>query len=271
MKRILLFVVTYCIFFVTSSASSSITICSWNLENFGKSKNDNSIEYIANKLRDFDLIAVVEVVAGNGGAQAVARLSESLNRKGAKWDYIVSDPTTSSPNKRERYAYIWKTSKLKKIGNPWLENKFQAEIEREPYLATFKFEGKAFTLVTFHALPKSQQPEKEIKYFQYLPSEYLDKTLIICGDFNCPQSNSVFNPLKSLGYKPILVGQKTSLKQKCINDDCLASEFDNMYFDSKKIKFINSDIVKFYQDFATLKDARHISDHVPIYFHFSLN
>jgi hypothetical protein len=75
---------------------------------------------IANYLRDYDIIAVQEVVAGYGGVQAVARLADELNRTGTKWDYIISDPT-SSPYKTERYAFIWKTNKLKQIGKAWLE------------------------------------------------------------------------------------------------------------------------------------------------------
>jgi len=189
-------------FFLDSNANTTISVCSWNLENFGKSKDDKTIEFIANTLKGYDVIAIVEVVAGYGGAQAVARLSDALNRKGAKWDYTISDPTTGSPYKSERYAFIWKTSKLTKVGNAWLENKYQLEIEREPYLATFKTQGKEFTLVTFHAITKAAGPEKEIKYFKLLPDEYPGRNLLFCGDFNCPQSNTVFSPLKAMGINP---------------------------------------------------------------------
>jgi hypothetical protein len=33
-----------------------------------------------------------KVVAGYGGAQAVARLTNELNRQGSSWDYVISDP-----------------------------------------------------------------------------------------------------------------------------------------------------------------------------------
>lgn len=203
MKKLFLFIIgliANCIVY------AQITVCSWNLENFGKSKTNSAINFIANTLKDFDLIAIQEVVAGNGGAQAVARLSDALNNKGSKWEYAISDPTLSSSyNSSERYAFIWKTSKIIFTGKAWLEKKYNLEIEREPYLATFKYEGKSFTLVNFHAITKSKQPEREIKYFKFLPSEYPNQDLIFCGDFNCPQSHTVFNPLKSMGYKPIFI------------------------------------------------------------------
>ena len=84
-------------------------------------------------LRDYDLIAIQEVVAGYGGAQAVARLADELNRKGSKWDYVISDLTISSAYKTERYALSGKHQLLKKIGKPWLEKKYHLEIDREPF------------------------------------------------------------------------------------------------------------------------------------------
>lgn len=257
------------IFFVviifSLSASCQITISSWNLKDFGKSKSDSELEFIANTVKRFDVLAIQEVVAGDGGAQAVARLSVILNRKGSKWDYAISNPTSGSSYKQERYAFIWKTSRVKLIGKGWLEVKYSLEIDREPFFQPFEFEGKQFTLVNFHAITKAKQPETEIKYFKFLPAEYPDKNLIFCGDFNCPQSHTVFNPLKGMGYKPILTGQKTSLRHACINDDCLASEFDNIFYNQSKVSVLESGVIHFYKAFNMMSDAEFISDHVPIF------
>lgn len=254
----------------TSPLFSQPKLLSWNLENFGDSKSNTEITFIANTLRDFDIVAIQEVVAGDGGAQAVARLADELNRKGAKWDYVISDPTSSSAYKTERYAFLWKTSTIKKIGKAWLEIKYHLEIDREPFFCTFQYENKQFTVVNFHAITKSKQPETEIKYFKFLPDEYPTLNLLFVGDFNCPQSHTVFNPLKKMGYQPIFVNQKTSLKKECKNGNCLASEFDNMFYHSSKIILLNSGVVSFYKNFNSLPEARKISDHIPIWFEFSL-
>lgn len=250
---------------------SQVKIISWNLENFGKSKLEPEINYIANKVESYDIVAIQEVVAGYGGAQAVAKLAEQLNHKGSKWDYVVSDPTSSSSYKRERYAFLWKTSKAKLKGKPWLEKKYNLEIDREPYYATFEINKKTVTLANFHAITKKMQPETEIKYFKFLPAEYPELKLIFVGDFNCPQSHSVFNPLRKMGYLPILKNQKTSLKQQCKDDICLASEFDNIFYNISSIKFINSGVISFYKNFNSLQEARKISDHIPVWFEFSIN
>lgn len=252
-------------------AHAQLKTLSWNVENLGSSKTDATIQFIASTVRDYDVVALQEVVAGDGGAQAVARLADELNRKGSQWDYSISDPTSGSAYKTERYAFLWKTSKIKLIGRAWLEKKYQQEIDREPYYGTFEYNGKRFTLVNFHAITKSRQPETEIKYFKFLPGEYPGLNLIFMGDFNCPQSHTVFNPLHKMGWQNAFEGQKTSLKKECKNNDCLASEFDNIWYQPSRVALSKASVVHFYESFPGLKEAREISDHIPITAEFVLN
>jgi hypothetical protein len=259
------------IFIDNGFAQTSIKMSSWNLENFGKSKTDSSLNVIANTLRYFDVVAIQEVVAGYGGAQAIAKLVDILNTIGENWDYSISDPTSSlNKYKIERYAFIWKTSKLTKLGKAFLEQKYSKEMDIEPYIITFKSVNRVFSLATFHATTKKEKPEKELKYFKSIIYEHPNLNLIFCGDFNCPQSNSVFNPLKSMVFKPVLVRQKTSLGQKYLNDGCLASEYDNAFYDTSKSILIKSGIIDFYLNFPNLKSARKVSDHIPIYFEINI-
>jgi deoxyribonuclease-1-like protein len=264
--RLLLFILL-----LNTNLYAQVKLLSWNIENLGKSKSDSELVFMANTIKNYDIIAIQEVVAGYGGAQAVAKLADELNRKGSKWDYVISDPTSSSAYKTERYAFIWKTAFVKKIGKPWLEKKYHLEIDREPFYCTFEYNKKQFTIANFHAITKSKQPETEIKYFKFLPAQYPEFNILFVGDFNCPQSHTVFNPLKKMKYEPIFVNQKTTLKQNCINDDCLASEFDNIFYNSSKINYINAGVISFYKKNNSLNEARKISDHIPIWFEFGLN
>src|SRR5690606_34463512 len=108
------------------------------------------------------------------------------------------------------------------------------------------------------------QPETEVKYFKLLPLAYPELNLLFCGDFNLPQSHTVFNPLKKMGYMPALINQKTSLKKNCLELACLSEEFDNMFYNTRKVKLITSDVIHFYKQFPTMNDANMISDHLPI-------
>ena len=238
------------------------------MQNLGKTKSEAEIDFMANTLKDFDIVAIQEVVAGQGGSQAVARLADALNRKGAKWDYSVSAPTESTPYATERYAYLWKTAEIKMIGRAFLDQNFVNEIDREPFMAEFSYRSQNFTLVSLHAIPKKKQPETEIKYLKYFPGKYTGSNLIFLGDFNIPQSHTVFNPLKKMEYRPIFQGQKTSMKMKCVDDECLASEYDNIFYDSTKTEMLDSGVVLIYKNFPDMVAVRRISDHIPVWAEF---
>lgn len=265
MRKIIFFLL-----FISIPLFSQVKLLSWNIENLGSSKSNEEIAFIVTTIKAYDVVAIQEVVAGDGGVQAVAKVADALNRTGSKWDYIVSNPTSSSAYKTERYAFLWKTSKVKKKGEAWLEKKYHLEIDREPYYCTFEYQNKLFTVVNFHAITKSKQPETEIKYFKFLPEQYPNLNLLFVGDFNCPQSHTVFNPLRKLGYFPVFINQKTSLKKECKENNCLASEFDNIWYHASKIKVIHTSVLHFYENFSSLSDARKISDHIPIVLEFDL-
>lgn len=261
--RTLLFCVW--LFLLSGVGMAQIKVCSWNIQHFGKSKSNADIRFIATILKDFDIVAIQEVVAGTGGAQAVARLAEELNRQGSKWDYVISEPTISTSNASERYAYLWKPSRVTKGREAWLEHHYKKLIDREPFFMDFAYEGRNFTLVNFHAIPKKKQPETEIKYFRFFPEIYSDRNLIFLGDFNLPQSHTVFNPLKKMGYQAALVNQKTTMKMQCVGNDCLASELDNIFLNSFSTELIGSGVIPFYTGFHDMIEAREISDHIPVW------
>lgn len=264
------FVVLFLFLTSVSRVFSQVKVVSWNVENLGQSKSPAEIKFMAETLKMYDIIALQEVVAGYGGSQAVAQLADELNRMGSKWDYEISPPTSSSAYKTERYAFLWKTTVVNKISKAWLEKTYSLEIDREPFYCTFDYKGKQFTLVNFHAITKNRQPETEIKYFKFLPALYSNLNLIFVGDFNCPQSHSVFTPLKKMGYVPLLIGQKTTLKKQIKHGATLSSEFDNIFY-SPKVTKLDGGIIRFYESFPTLAAARLISDHIPVWMQFSLN
>ncbi|MDQ0968968.1 deoxyribonuclease-1-like protein [Flavobacterium sp. W4I14] len=259
-------IIIFSVFSFNGFAHSQLSVISWNLKDLGISKSDAEIGMIARTLNPYDVVAVQEVVAGPDGPKAVARLADALNRKGVKWEYEISAVTSgSSAHKAERYAFFWQSAKVSRIGKGWLEDRFGLEIEREPFYGRFRVGETTITLVNFHAITRSKQPETEVKYFKFLPARYPVDNLIFCGDFNLPQSHSVFNPLKSMGFRSALVKQKTTLRQRCIGDGCLASEFDNFYYDSAKLSLKVAGVIHFYRLLPDIAKARMVSDHIPIF------
>jgi endonuclease/exonuclease/phosphatase family metal-dependent hydrolase len=252
----------------TVLAQQSTKLVTWNLCNFGKSKSVEEIRIIANVLKDADIVAIQEVSASDFGAQAVAKLADELNRKGAKWDYVISDPTNGLG--KERYAYLWKSSHIKIIGKPWLEKTLDILIDREPFLSKFNINGKTLLLSTIHVVPTSKNPSRECSLLYKLDSIYITDNLMIMGDFNLSQKNKSFDILKSRGFKSSLINQKTSIKMKPQNGEILANEYDNIFFELQLIKINTAGIINFAEKYLDLKEARKISDHLPVYLTFTI-
>ncbi|WP_228236848.1 endonuclease/exonuclease/phosphatase family protein [Allomuricauda sp. M10] len=268
LKRIALSILLF-LHFLAFAQQTEIKLVSWNIKDFGKTKNSEELNTIAEIVRDADILAIQEVVAGFGGAQAVAKLTDILNRKGAKWDYVISDPTHSPKYATERYAIVWKTHRIKIKNRGWLISELDSQIDREPFLLHFYIEGKQFTVVDYHSRPYNKDPESEIKALSKYVLDYLKTPVLIAGDFNVDEKMPVFNALKKSGYRTAITNQKTTLKWTCERTDYLNYAIDNIFY-SKDIHKVEGSIIDFVRFCEELENARKLSDHLPVFLRFRL-
>ncbi|MFS4469591.1 endonuclease/exonuclease/phosphatase family protein [Maribacter sp. 2210JD10-5] len=268
LKNLLL---TFFIFFHFSihSQIDTINVVSWNIRDFGKTKNSDELDKIAEIVRDTDILAIQEVVAGFGGAQAVAQLTDNLNRKGAQWDYVISDPTNSSKYVTERYAFIWKTKHIKIKNRGWLLDELNSQIDREPFLLDFYLNKQKFTVINFHSRPHDKNPEGEIDALSRFAVDSLATPLIIAGDFNVDEKEPVFDLLKVKGYEASIKNQRTTLKKICKRGKYLNYPIDNIFY-SSDIKKIDGGVIDFVRFCDRLEQARKLSDHLPVFLKFYL-
>ncbi|SHJ96920.1 endonuclease/exonuclease/phosphatase family protein [Pseudozobellia thermophila] len=247
------------------------TLISWNIQDFGQSKNAEELEQIAEIIREADIVAIQEVVAGYGGAQAVAKLSDLLNRKGSKWDYVISNPTNSSKYATERYAFLWKTSKIKIKNRGQLIKELDSLVDREPFFIDFYINAHKLTILNFHSRPHGKNPEAEIMAItEYLTEKKPEQPLILAGDFNVDEKEAVFEPLKNIGFKSSISNQKTTLKHKCDgNGRYLNYAIDNIFY-SKNILKLQGGTIDYIKFCENLPMARQLSDHLPVLLKFQL-
>lgn len=247
------------------NSSNGIQLLSWNIANLGKSKDDAEIGVMANVLKSYEVVAIQEVVAGEGGAQAVARLVDALNRKGSKWDYVVSNPTSGGKGV-ERYAFLWKPSRVKMKGKPWLDEHLADAIDREPFMARFEKGGQVITIASFHAVPQSKYPNAEIELLKDFPKWYVEDHLVLVGDFNASNEEYGGETLMQNGFKDAMNNVRTTIKMKPDKAGRhLANPFDHVYFEQKELQIGAQGTVDFTQQFGDLKSARLISDHIPVW------
>ena len=249
-------------------AQEEVSLVSWNIRDFGKTKSAEEIEHISDILKGYDIIAIQEVVAGYGGSQAVARLADELNRKGSKWDCSISYAKKSPKYKTEKYAYLWKTSKIKVIEKASLINELESCVYREPYRIKFEANGNSFTLLNYHSRKHSEQPEIEVSCISDNIINHKDNNIILARDFNLPIFHIVFNTFKENDYKACLNGERTSLKRACKDNDYLNHAIDNIMYDSLKNELIDCGTIDFVQECDQLESMRMLSDHLPVYIKF---
>jgi len=270
MLKKIFFLVLICFQYVVFAQTKVIQLVSWNIQDFGRTKNTEELNQIAEIVRDVDILAIQEVVAGYGGAQAVAKLSDLLNRKGSKWDYVISDPTNSPKYVTERYAIVWKTKNIKIKNRGWLISELDSLVDREPFLLDLYVEGKKFTLVNFHSRPYNKDPESEIIALSKFVIDSLETPLIIAGDFNVEEKMPVFDYLKDNGFKAAVSNAKTTLKRKCDGTDYLNYPIDNIFY-SQDIYKTEGKAIDFVRFCGGLKRARKLSDHLPVLLKFRIN
>ena len=136
----------------------SFTILSWNMADLSISKTPQEISIIVDLIKDYDIILMQEVNAKDPaaeGAQTVAKIARELNKKGNKWNYNVSDPTHSQNSYyNEKYAFLWKTSKIKLVKGPYLDIELPKIIYKEPYIAKFQIKESthSFYIINVHSV-----------------------------------------------------------------------------------------------------------------------
>lgn len=267
----------------SSCSKDSIVLMSHNTLKIGKAKSDKEIAEMVKLYRDADIVVLQEVVVGDAGAQTVAeRLIGGLNRTGAKWDYVISDPTDNSENK-ERYAYLWNTKRISyKLVNGEKINLWKTltgKMARIPATVTFEIKSKdrlktvLVDVVNMHLAPTDKHPEEEIKKFYGVRNTYFNNpNQIVVGDFNL--SYKKLNPVfeGQLKFKHNIEG-KTSLKLKkpkvLIRKNYLSKDYDNI-FTKGAMNVCQAGIIDFVPMIGDLKVARGISDHLPVIVIFNI-
>ena len=251
----------------------NLSLASWNIQHLGRSKTDEEIWEMAQILRHFDIVAIQEVVAKDpAGAQAVARLVDALNRMGSQWDYRVSNPTRSpSPYMSERYAFLWKPSRVAIQHRAFLDKEREDLFYREPYIAAFKSkkENKIFYVANYHSRKYNDNPQEEIIHLLDYPERWNTPYLLIAGDFNTSEKDAVWDSFYKKGFKSALNNKKTTLKWKCDGTGYLNHPIDNIYYTSQ-VELHQANSVDFVVSCENLEHARGISDHLPVYMEFSL-
>ena len=165
----------------------------------------------------------------------------------------------------ERYAFIWKSSKVKLEGRPRLLSEVEDDVWREPYYARFIAYGKTYDVITLHARQNRENSVREINVLlQQLLSQSDVKNWVLMGDFNITEQEDVWNQIYNVGYEPAVRNSPTTLKRSCADAVYVNFATDNIYYDSKRYVASEAKVVDFVIECSRLQASRKLSDHLPV-------
>jgi endonuclease/exonuclease/phosphatase family metal-dependent hydrolase len=246
------------------AGGGTLRLVSWNIANLGGSKDDAEIAAMADILASAaDVVAIQEVITSEAGTDAVVRLTGALQARGGAWDWTISNPTSGRGS--ERYAYLWRTDRVRVPGPCHLDDGLAPQVDREPFLCPFSTGGRSFLLASFHAVPSSKDPERENALLGGLDARYDADDLVIVGDFNLPARHSAFDALRARGFEDALADAPTTLKAvRSPSGEHLANPYDHVFYESDVLTARRAEVLDFTDRFPDLREARNVSDHLPV-------
>lgn len=266
-----------------------IRIATFNIEKFGDKKSSTRVNElgvdelgtIAKVIDNFDLVAIQEIVGGDG--IALKRLIDLLNQSGGQYAATMSEPI-GEETYFESYAFVWDRRRVELIpGSAYVVLDPGKRMHREPMVATFQTRlpaagsGKPFrfTAINVHTDPDVVDPDQvdsEINVLadvfhrvrQYEFEQHREDDFILMGDLNVAPAR-----LGKLGSIPGLVSLagdvKTNVSRKKTNDHILIDRSVTEEFSGA------IGVIDFIAHLGlSRKQADSISDHLPLWAEFEM-
>ena len=131
-----------------TSLQGEITIASFNIRIFSTgSRDDSELSQIADRLAQFDLIAIQEL----RDSEVIDRTLAILASRGLTYQAIVSD-AVGRTSSTERYTFLWRSDRINMQGSPHIWDDEGDVFIREPFIASFKASNFDFTLISIHVI-----------------------------------------------------------------------------------------------------------------------
>lgn len=260
------------------TVDENLIIATWNIRHFSEKKSSRSLQYIADIIERFDIIAIQELKTDLRGFKNLIKLLPG------NYKFLVSDVT----GKTERFAFIYDERTVKCTGMVAeitlpidAVNHTGFQLKRIPYCASFKAGRFDFTLVTVHIFDSSPVfKEKEIKelvkvikrFSRKQHTKVYDRDFFVIGDFNIKKKGDKF--YNALADKKFVIpdqmdNMKTNVKQSGTYDKIVWLNRDDFFFSGK------CNIVPFFkclfQDVDPPGGYSEISDHLPLWAEFKIN
>ncbi len=255
---------------------ATITIASWNIQQFGETKSSDSVRLgrIANVLKEFDVVAIQEIVhAPSQGQIVVDRLTAELrNQHRRTYDHVLGPRTGCPGGRTEQYAVLFDSEILELVNSRTVADDPGAtdNVCRDPLVAKLKLRNTAarftFTLIVVHTDPNPASAlTRDLNalgriYQGVQTHDAQDDDVILLGDLNA--SPSSFSGLANVPDLVYAVPDSGTMVRG-------ASRNDNIVFQWGPTSEDYTGRASVFQVVHFLgiseQDANRLSDHQPVY------
>jgi len=254
---------------------SEITIGTWNIQRFGKTKMSNTkvMQTLVSVARQFDVLAIQEIQSRNDQT-FIQRYVDMINADGSQYSYILS-PVLGTLRYSEQYAFIYDTSRIELVDEGAIVPDPQDLLNREPMFSLFRTrtsvpsQAFSFAVANVHLAPNESRSELATLYEVYLwLQSYLgqyEDDVILLGDFN--------EPPKRYGQLWNIQSLAMALQESTMTNTRQTEAYDNILFDTRFTSEFTrkSGVIDLQSAFGlTLEEADDVSDHLPVWASFSV-
>jgi endonuclease/exonuclease/phosphatase family metal-dependent hydrolase len=169
-----------------------IRLASFNIRIYSTgSRDDTELGLIADRLQQFDLVAIQEL----RDEEVVQRTLSILEARGHVYHAMVSPPVGRGV--KERYAFLWRPEKVAPVDSGTVYSDPDDVFIREPFYASFRAGSFDFTLITIHVIFGDGVADRRAEnmllddvYRAVQGADPNEQDVILLGDFNLPPSDS---------------------------------------------------------------------------------
>jgi endonuclease/exonuclease/phosphatase family metal-dependent hydrolase len=228
------------------------------------------LEILANVITRFDVIAVQEI--RDKTQKAIYRLVEAVNALGFRYG-VVTSPRLGRTVSKEQYAFLFRVETVEQLGAAFTYSELvKANIfHREPFIARFRSKNGEFDFVLITVHTDASEATEEL----YALKDVLDtikesypteKNFIILGDLNADfpyYDSSQPNPIPGTRWLIPTSASTTTSKSTHAYDRIIISEETVDRFTG------TAGYLRFDKEYEIQsRDARIVSDHLPIFAEF---
>ena len=256
-----------------AQTGETVRIATFNIQGFGdrKSAKPHVMEYLANIIRRFDVVAIQEIRTKS--PDHMSRFVDLINSTGRRYDYVIGERLGRSSSK-EQYAFVFdqQTVEVDRTAVYTIYDRDDA-LHREPLVAQFRVRGppssESFTFKLINVHTDSDETAKEMDtmddvYYAVAQDGSGEDDLILLGDFsvNYRQIGQLAN-VADVSW--IISGQETNTRKN--------KSYDNIFFSRRATtEFMGrGGVMDFMREFnLSLPEALEISDHMPVWVECSI-